>query len=284
MAKKKEMEVKTVVYRGYTFILGKSSKFDRDFERVKELIDSNVIDDHYVHLELLRIYNASYHDNGKIEGITSFDSSCGNCEFCQKMMCKAKENPLMICGYCYDDAQEQFKIFVRNRHGLNLLIWSTVLFTVEELKILPATELDRINSSGETPNVTYAKNSVNLAYAHPDRHFGYFSKNTAPIVAAIDELGKPKNLVLVQSSIRIGIPDRKAKYFDYVFTVYPDKASCAEAIRNGASPCNGMKCRDCGFKCYYGTHESDQIAEVLRGVNKDIRKEIVQAYYDYLAA
>ena len=269
---------RTVVYKGIEFILGRSRKFDKDFDRVVYLLKQNTLEDQYVRMELLNIYQTSYHEKGKIETIMSFDSSCSGCEFCAKMRKAGENDPLIICNYCYDFHQESYKIFVANRHKLNLLIFSSVEFTVEELKTIHVTEENRGNSSGETPNKTYAINILNSAYAHPDKRFAHWAKNTHPIVAACDEIGKPENLVLVQSSIRIGIPDKKARYFDYVFTVYPDKKSCAEAIKNGASPCNGLKCIECKKKCYYATHTSDQIAEVLRGVSKEKSKVIMDEY------
>lgn len=251
------------------FVLGINEKFDKDYAEVMRILGKGTENiTHDDRMILLRIYKPSFHKDGKIEGITSFDSSCKHCEFCQKMIKVAGEDILVICGGCYDDAQEKYRGFVANRHGLNLLIMKSVEFTVEELATIPTTELNRINSSGETPNKTYAINMLRIMYAHEFVRFAYWGKNVGPIVAAVREVGKPKNCILIKSSVRIGIPDELPEFFDYVFTVYPTKELCEAAIATGAAECNGLKCKECGFKCYYGTHKGTNIAEVLRGVSK----------------
>lgn len=260
---------------GMTFITGISKKFDKDLYRVVEILSKEKLTA-ADRLELIRIYAPAYHDSGKIEGITSCDSSCRNCQFCQKMLAAAKADPTIICGLCYDEAQEKYKLNSVNRHSLNMLIMMTVEFTEKELKMIRLTTETRINSSGDTPNVIYAKNMLRMSKVHRDVRVGYWAKHTAPVIEACDELGKPKNVTLVQSSPRIGTPVKLAKYFDYTFTVYPDEKSVLRAIANGASPCNGMKCETCGKKCYYRKHKKgSDIAELLRGVSDAQRKILV---------
>lgn len=263
-------------FKGIEFNLGVSKKFDKDFARVKEIMANKEMSE-ADRTELLMIYAPSYHDSGKIEGITSCDSSCSSCKFCQKMIDAAEKDVTIICGDCYDKQQEKYKTHVKNRHGLNMLIMSQVEFTEDELKRVDLTKIVRINSSGDTPNETYALNMIRLAKVNPWANVAYWAKNTAPIIKAVDSIGKPENLRLVQSSPIIGKPVKKKKYFDYVFTVYPDKATTLKAIKNGASACNGRKCKDCGYACYLGTHGSDQIAEVARGINKEKREAIIKA-------
>lgn len=258
--------------------LDKPGKFEKDLETVKNIFDKGIDNLTSVdRMALLAVYRPSYHESGKIEGVTSFDSTATNCEFCRMMREANKDNPACICNYCYDFAQEQYKIQALNRHTLNMLIMSTVEFTVEELATLPATGIIRIDSSGDTPNLIYARNMIKICYAFPHSHVGYWAKNASPVISACDDLGKPSNLILVQSSVLIGRSAKKAKYFDYVFTVYPDKDMTLEAMANGAAECNGKKCRDCGYKCYFGTHDSENIAELLRGVNKETVKAIKES-------
>ena len=248
----------------------KPGKLEKDLETVKAIFDKGIENlDTVDRVNLLTVYKAAYHESGKIEGVTSYDSTATNCAFCKAIRAANETNDLCICNGCYDMAQEAYRINVLNRHTLNMLIMMTVEFTVDELRMLPATAIDRVNSSGDTPNEIYARNMLKLCFAFPHAHFAYWAKNTPPVVAACRALGKPSNLILVQSSCEIGIPAKKAPFFDYVFTVYPDKETCEMAIIEGASACNGKKCRDCGYKCYFGTHESDNIAEVLRGASKE---------------
>ena len=259
-------------FMGCKFYLNieKPGKLEKDLAAVKAIFDKGIENlSHIDRMALLAVYKPAYHESGKIEGITSFDSTATNCGFCQQMREANKNNPACICNYCYDFAQEQYRIQALNRHTLNMLIMSNVEFSVKELATLPATGIIRIDSSGDTPNLTYARNMIKICYAFPHANVGYWAKNVAPVIAACDELGKPGNVVLVQSSVLIGRSAKKAKYFDYVFTVYPDKETTLSAIANGAAECNGKKCRECGYKCYFGTHESDNIAELLRGASKE---------------
>lgn len=273
----KEKACHVEVINGCPFLLGLNS-FDKVFELVAPILrkveageDLTAAD----RLILIMNYNAAYHTSGKIEGITSFDSSCTGCAFCQKMRKAAENNPAHICGYCYDAAQELWKHEARNRHMLNLLIMSAVEYTPEELRLIPVGVLDRGNSSGDTPNETYAVNILNLARINAPLHFAYWAKNTAAVVAACDKVGKPENIKLVQSSPIIGKPAKRAKYFDTVFTVYPDEETTRAAIAAGAWECNGRKCRECGNACYTGA-AGENVAEVLRGVNKATRAAIIE--------
>lgn len=263
-------------YKGIEFTTGISSKFDNDLGRVVEILSKGKLTTED-RIELLTIYAPSYHDSGKIEGITSLDSSCSNCEFCKHMLKAAESDETIICGLCYDKQQEAYKKHLRNRHSLNMLIMQEIEYTETELAHVNLTKLSRINSSGDTPNETYARNMLRLAKVNPWVQMGYWAKHTAPVIKACDAVGKPKNVTLIQSSIHIGKPAKLQRYFDYTFTVYPDKESTLKAIANGASECNGRKCRECGFKCYYGTHTGTDIAEVLRGANKAKRAAIMAA-------
>jgi len=156
-----------------------------------------------------------------------------------------------------------------------MLIMMTVEFESNELSIIPAGILNRIDSAGDIPNKTYARNMIKIAMLNSVGRFAFWAKNTLALIAATDELGKPENAVYIRSSEIIGRPAELPKYFDCVFTVYPDKKSCEEAIKNGAAECNGKKCMECGYKCYKGTHKTIHIAELLRGVNAETRKSIM---------
>lgn len=265
-------ENKTVIIRGkeYTFVSNeKTAKFEADVSAVAALLaKSNEELTACERFELLRIYRPAFHKSGKIEDVMSFDSSATSCAFCEAMRAAAAKNPLHICGYCYDYQQEHsFKgVNVLNRHTLNMVIMSEVEFTVDELRLLSVAYINRVNSSGDVPNVTYAKNMIKLCYAFPSVRFGFWAKNTAAVVAACDELGKPENVKLIQSSPIIGQAVKLAKWFDVVFVVYLTKEDTENAIACGAKECNGKKCKACGFKCYLesGWQHGDVVAEYLR--------------------
>lgn len=226
---------------------------------------------HADRVRLLRIYRVAFHTENKIEGASSCDSSCNGCGFCEKMREAAEKDPTMICAYCYDAAQEARWVNTENRHKLNMLIMMSVDFEEDELVIINVTEITRVNSSGDCPNTTYARNMFRIAKVNAEDHFTFWAKNHAPVQQACRELGKPANMILIKSSIRIGIVDELPEFFDYVFTVYMTEEDTLAAIRDGANPCNGKKCKDCGWKCYYGTHTGNtNIAEKLRAPKKVI--------------
>ena len=243
-----------------------SKKLLQDIDRILPILEKDSYDvTHAEALILLTVYNVSFHDSGKIEGICSCDSSCHGCTFCQKMCAAAKEDPEIICGMCYDDAQETRWKDTERRHMLNLAIMSHVLFTVDELRILPGSGIARINSSGDIENLTHARNMIRYAKAHPDSKVGIWSKNFPVVEKAFDIEGKPANVVYVASSPRINHPVKRPKYADYTFTVYSTPEKVVEALRRGACECNGKKCLECGFKCYFGMWPAGaDIAELLR--------------------
>lgn len=251
------------------------------FENDKAIVESILAKQERTHEDrmiLLSIYNVSYHDSGKIEGMYSCDSSCNNCSFCQKVRENGKDNPALICNYCYDDAQEKRWIAVKNRHGLNLLIMSSERYTVDELATLKIENLLRENSSGDIENDIMAENYINIGYSHPNVDIGLFAKNVAPVIRATDKLGKPENMKYIQSSLLIGVPAKRAKYFDYVFTVYATEEELQKALKDGACECNGKKCKDCGYMCYVknGWAIGSNIAEYLRLRSEKQRTELLE--------
>ena len=230
----------------------------------------------------LRILQTPYHESGKIEGAHSCDSSAHGCLFCNKMREIGKDDPRIICNYCYDWAQEEERSNVGPRHSLNLLILKTIEFTEAELASLPINGILRGNSAGDTDNLTQAMNQLKIAATHPYVDCALWAKNTPPISKAVDIYGKPENLQLIQSSPIIGTVASLAKNFDRTFTVYPTKEATLAAIHAGANPCNGRKCADCGYKCYRseekgGWKAGTNIAEYLRIKDKDTRAAIIAA-------
>ena len=220
---------------------------------------------HIEAMQLLNVYKCSYHDSGKIEDIMSLDSSCHGCTFCNNWRELAKSNKSIICGYCYDYRQENYRKGVLYRHALNLLIMSLVLFSEDELGTLPTHYIVRINSSGDIENVTHARNMIRYAKTHVYSHVALWSKNFKACEQAFDIEGKPINMTFVASSPIINKAIKAPKYADYVFTVYNDIKALQEALKNGACECNGKKCKECGFKCYLNIWRlGSNIAELLK--------------------
>ncbi len=229
-------------------------------------------------VQALQILQMNYHDSGKIEGCFSCDSSCHGCEFCQNMREKGKNNPLLICNYCYDNEQENRWENVKKRHELNLLILSSIEFSVELFKTHPVLGILRENSSGDVENLVHAKNLIYIAYANPSTCVGLWSKNVKVVNKAFSILGKPNNMVFVQSSPIIGHSAKRSQYADYLFTVYATEDDLQNALASGAMECNGKKCKECGYKCYFRQWPIGcNIAELLRLKNKKAMQAIQNA-------
>lgn len=258
-----------------------SSKYENDLAIVSAILEKPAEEITAAdRARLVSIVAVSYHDaeGSKIVGLFSIDSSCHGCEFCQHMREAADGNPLHICGMCYDFRQEQYRKGMQQRHALTMRVLSSVDFTVQELAALPVPGMCRFNSSGDLVNAIHARNYIRIAMSHPFARFTLWAKNVRAAEAAFDALGKPSNMLFIQSSPIIGRPCRRSRWADYTFTVYPDEATTAAAIAAGACACNGRKCRDCGYKCYSGEWApGSDIAELLR-VGKDRRAEILAAY------
>jgi len=239
---------------------------------------------------LLSCVNVSFHTSGKIESIFSIDS-CAACDFCQKMIKNASCNPLIICGLCYA-AADAWKEAAWRRHKINARIFSSVLFSTEELKTLNlhTALLVRFNEDGDTVNETMSRNYLRITAAFPRADYGYYFKNYPEVEKGLIAEGYtsreklPKNVRFIQSSVLIGFPSKPVWFADAVFTVYPDAETIKNAILNGSIECNGKKCMVCGFHCYLRNRQSTavNIAEYLR-CNKAAREKIMVAYRNRIA-
>lgn len=257
-----------------------SKKFIREQEIALTILNQPILT-HLDRMTLLGIYQTSYHDSGKIQGITSCDGSAHGCKFCNDMRELAEKFPELgiICDLCYDHQQEIDRSNVGPRHALNGLIMKTVEFEEDEVAGLPITSILREDSSGEIDNMIQALNYLKIAKSHPYSEAACWTKNAPVVSVAVDYYGKPENLRLIQSSPRIGVPVTLAPHFDNSFTVYRNKAETLAAIARGANPCNGQHCIDCGYRCYYsekkgGWKPGTDIAETLRLKNR--KKEVAR--------
>ena len=256
----------------------KEGKFARDARTAREIMNKEELT-HGDRVALVRILQANYHDSGKIEGLVSLDSSAHACTFCNRMRDNVgKHNPRCNCNKCYDWKQEDYRGNVKDRHGLQLEILSSVLFEIEELSFLPiTTTAARFDSSGDIQNVIQAHNYLRTCKAFPGTFFGLWTKNVHAMNEAIRIEGKPANVRIIWSIPFIdGMPDafrekvlHDFQWIDNTFTVYSDASSVAAAIENGAEDCNGKKCRECGYRCYRseefgGWRNGANIAELLR--------------------
>ena len=211
------------------------------------------------------------HDTGKIEGLQSYDSSASACGFFKKMKAAAEKDPMIVCGECYDEKQEQRWNNVKRRHGLQLRIISRRLIPEKYLALLDVhTDFFRFNSSGDIENAIHCANYYRIAKTHPESNFRLWSKNTEAVRLAKFFEPKPRNIKNIYSVCRInGTCTKLPEDFDMYFLVAKDPESVEQYLAQGLNECNGKHCRPCGFKCYKdesegGWKQGSGIVEILR--------------------
>ena len=248
---------------------GKPGKVEKDALAVKEILEKGIDKlSHEDKLALLRVYNVAYHESGKIENIFSLDSTASNCSFCKSMRKYAESHSDCICAYCYDIAQEKYKVSSLARHTLNMIIMANVDFSIDELRMLPGSGDVRINSSGDAPNAQYAENMVKYAIAHDFANVAAWTKNAFAYIKACKKYGKPANFTMIYSSPFLNKIVPLPAFFDFIFVVFTSEEELKKALENGAGECNGQKCNKCGNKCYNKAWINDGVkivAEILRG-------------------
>ena len=179
---------------------------------------------------------------GKMEGMTSTGSCCG----CNK---RCKHNASIkgsICQKCY--AERMMKMYKDLKKHLE------ENFRILTSRVLDESEYPRFNNSfvrieafGDVANEIQAINYIRMINVNPYVNFGWWTKNCDLLKNPIAELGKPKNVQIVRSSLFL---NKEVKpYYDFVdktFTVY-DKKFIRE--NNIEINCGGRKCFEC-LKCY----------------------------------
>lgn len=234
-------------------------------EHVREVIKRANAGEIMARYEIIMILSKafSYHDSGKIEGLTSLDTACANNDFCHLM--QESDAPEMICKYCYT---RSFWETATAAHYITGLILSEVTLTEEEAAAVAVPALMiRFNCDGELINQIHAANLLRIAKTHPVPTFTIWTKRPGILNAVIKTYGKPANLVCGISSPMINVPFRDVfTWCDFVFTVYTPRGM-EEALARGEFPCNGRKCMECRFRCYQRHDASNGpvfIAEALR--------------------
>lgn len=203
----------------------------------------------------------------KLNGINSLSTSCLDNSFC----CERMKDETCICSECYSGTQQKQQLALQDRNIINGIILRNIEIPVKAWKKyysrLDLSNFFRIESFGDVQNKLQAINYINFMTAFPRVHFGVWSKNTGIWYFAMQEKGKPQNMVYNVSSEKINKPNTHTeKTFgnvDHVFTVY-DKKFIKE--NNIAITCGGRECMgDCIRKhkgCYF------------RGTEKNVNEEL----------
>lgn len=202
----------------------------------------------------------------KMAGIVSFSTCCLLNLFCMARMLMGEA----VCSHCFSAALQKIRKGLKLTTAQNYItlnekdikIGPKVKWTRKALEINPD-KLVRIESFGDVASVRQAINYIRVVLANPDCQFAAWTKNLNFWVKAFEKVGKPANMTLVFSSLRINevdeIPEWALKWVDHRFTVYTKEFLDAHGIK---SNCAGISCATCK-RCYMKGGAFD-IIEILR--------------------
>lgn len=185
---------------------------------------------------------------GKLDGIPATCTDTTSNSFCQKM-----QKTDSICASCYSQA-----MLTGMRKNCKPL-WKKHLKILSKpmtVDSIPSTNAKyaRFQAHGELTNVQNAINLLIIAEKNPRTTFAFFTKRYKLAQKAIEQVGKPDNVIMIYSSPSVDRRSRLPKYFDKTFTTYSDK--------NGKYVCKGKKCLQC-LVCY-DKNSTDHITELKR--------------------
>lgn len=183
--------------------------------------------------------------SGKMDGIPSVSTSCLVNPYCQARM----KNGEMVCAHCFAETQQKQYSASREHSIANYELLNGEILPLELLPKFGNVQKVRIESFGDLGSITQAINYLNMVKVNPSVTFAWWTKNHNFVIKAIDRVfngKKPKNLVLVASSVRLNEQAKLPAYFDKVFTVYDKKTIARDGIEIN---CGARSCASCG-RCY----------------------------------
>ena len=195
--------------------------------------------------------------SGKMTDVPSVSSSCLVNPICIKRM----QDGDSVCAHCFAHGTLERYTAAGLATESNFILLNDSVLPFDLLpKFKPDVEIARIESFGDVGSVTHAINYVNMAYNNPHVVFAWWTKNVPIVAKAFDIVGKPENVILIESSEKVNVAKKPSShYVDKVFTVY-DKQFIIEHnidINCGARSCN--KCRRC-----YRKNTSAVVSEMLK--------------------
>lgn len=187
--------------------------------------------------------------SGKMTGIPSISTSCLVNPICQARM----KDGDSICAHCFAQATlTRYKaagVAMEN----NYYLLSESVLPVDLLPVFANVAIVRIESFGDVGTVEQAINYANICKVNPNVQFAWWSKNMSIIRKAFDIVGKPGNVVMVESSEKLNTAKTPSNgYVDKVFTVYDEKTISAENVEIN---CGARCCATCR-RCYSKATES----------------------------
>lgn len=198
------------------------------------------------------IWITTHDERYKMAGIRSFSTSVywnKNCE-------KYAQIEGSVCQFCYARAQLRYKKGLRDWTEWNYTVLNMGVLRKEDLPTFDD-KVMRIESDGDAATRYAVRNEVNICNKNKGTCFSAWTKNKFLFNPVLDEMGKPKNMILVHSGLMLNKVIAKDKYDDKVFVVCND---------GRPSNCAGFGCKhQCG-KCYgmKAKKTDDVIVETLR--------------------
>lgn len=203
---------------------------------------------------------------GKMKDVPALNTSTQLNPGCQKAFRGDGGCDPTICKSCYS-----MKGLVEGKSGnppkatsMAMLARNTRLLTRGPLANIPKVTATffRFSAEGDLQNTQHLLNYYAIAKANPNTHFTLWTKRHNIVVPALRKYGKPRNLFIIQSSMRVNKPDAQLlSGYSKMFTVYsPEylKAHPEIKINCGAKSC--MSCQLC-----YTSNNVRVINEKLKG-------------------
>ncbi len=194
---------------------------------------------------------------GKMSGIPAISTSV-----LSNPICAARSKiPGSICQKCYAQTTVGNYNALREHVEDNYRALNSRPLDPEELPHVYS-DVCRLEAFGDLASVTQAINYIRIAKKSPWCTFAIWTKNPAYLDKAIQEEGKPDNLICILSSNFVNRIDDASRWawVDHVFTVYDPDYIATNGIEIN---CGGRKCREC-MRCYTLGNTDYHIAEKLK--------------------
>ena len=187
--------------------------------------------------------------SGKMAGVPSISTSCLCNPICQQRM----KDGNSVCAHCFaENTLSRYKAAGVAMESNYKLLTDTVL-PLELLPVFCNVSIARIESFGDLANMTQAINYANICRVNPSVRFAWWTKNAAILKKAFDIVGKPENVVIIESAPKLDTEIKPSnEYIDKTFTVY---TKADESFINCGARCCAT-CRRCySFDTEKAVHE-----------------------------
>jgi len=164
--------------------------------------------------------------HGKMDGVGGLNTNTAlnpGCRAAYRGKPSEGCNPT-ICKSCYS-----MEGMIEGKTGnppkatsMAMLTRNTRLLTRGPLANVPkvSQKFFRFSAEGDLHNEQHLENFFAIARANPGTHFTLWTKRHHIVAMVLGKHSKPRNLFLIQSSLRVNTPEHKLPGYSKVFTVY----------------------------------------------------------------